>query len=170
MPKSRSDYDRQVGVLAAVEDFLFRSKIRATAKQIGVDIAFAQVPGDVLSKARELSPSLIIIDLNGIKTTPIQTIAALKSDPATASIRVLGFVSHIDTAGIEAARQAGADEVLTRGGFAANVAEILRAASSQYCTSTSTTSLPPPSGSEAARSKRRCAFRHGSRTTAASFN
>lgn len=115
-------------VLAAVEDFLFRSKIRATAKQLGVEIAFAQIPGEILSKARELNPSLIILDLNGIKTTPIQTIAALKSDPATSSIRVLGFVSHIDTAGIEAARHAGADEVLARGGFAANLAEILAAA------------------------------------------
>ena len=117
-------------VLAAVEDFLFRSKIRATAKQLGVDIAFAQVPGEILSKARELNPSLIIIDLNGIKTTPRPTLESLKSDPGTSSIPVLGFVSHIDTAGIEAARRAGADEVLARGGFAANLAEILRSASS----------------------------------------
>jgi DNA-binding NarL/FixJ family response regulator len=117
-----------VPVLAAVEDFLFRSKIRATAKQLGVDITFAQIPGEILSKARELNPSLIILDLNGIKTTPIQTIAALKADPTTASIRVLGFISHIDTAGIDAARRAGADEVLARGGFAANLAEILATA------------------------------------------
>ena len=112
-------------ILAAVEDFLFRSKIRATAKQLGVEIAFAADADEMLAKARELKPSLLIFDLNGVKTDPIQTIGMLKKDPATAGIRALGFVSHVDTLTISAAKRAGADEILARGAFASGLAEIL---------------------------------------------
>lgn len=112
-------------ILAAVDDFLFRSKIRATAKQVGVDMAFAADADEMLAKARELKPSLLIFDLNSAKTDPIPTIAALKADPSTAGIRALGFVSHVDTLTISAAKRAGADEIVARGAFATNLAEIL---------------------------------------------
>jgi CheY-like chemotaxis protein len=56
---------------------------------------------------------------------PIQTIARMKQDPELGSIRTLGFVSHVDTASIQAARAAGADEVLARSAFATELAEIL---------------------------------------------
>ena len=49
-------------VLAAVDDLLFSSKIRATAKQIGVDVTFARTPDDILAQVRELKPSLAIFD------------------------------------------------------------------------------------------------------------
>jgi DNA-binding NarL/FixJ family response regulator len=112
-------------ILAAVDDFLFRSKIRATAKQLGVEITFAADAEEMLAKARDLKPSLLIFDLNGAKTDPIPTIAALKADAATAGIRALGFVSHVDTLTISAAKRAGADEILARSAFAGNLAEIL---------------------------------------------
>lgn len=112
-------------ILAAVDDFLFRSKIRATAKQLGVEIAFAADAEEMLAKARDLHPSLLIFDLNAAKTDPIPTIAALKADASTAAIRALGFVSHVDALTIAAAQRAGADEILPRGAFAGNLAEIL---------------------------------------------
>lgn len=114
-------------ILAAVDDLLFSSKIRATAKQAGVEIAFARTPADILEQARVTGPSLVIFDLNSGKTDPIATIAAMKRDPALAGIRTIGFVSHVDTAVIDAARKAGADEILARSTFAANLAGILLA-------------------------------------------
>jgi hypothetical protein len=44
-----------VAVLAAVDDFLFRSKIRAVAKHVGVDVQFAQTRDEILAQARALS-------------------------------------------------------------------------------------------------------------------
>jgi hypothetical protein len=70
-------------IVVAVDDLLFSSKIRATARQ------------------------------------------AMKKDPALASIRTLGFVSHVHTALINAARAAGADEVMARSAFAGQLADIL---------------------------------------------
>ena len=112
-------------VLVAVDDFLFRSKIRATAKQAGVEVTFARTPAETLDQARDLKPSLAIFDLNSATMEPLATIAAFKRDPALASIRTLGFVSHVDTARIQAARAAGTDEVMARSAFAEKLGDIL---------------------------------------------
>jgi DNA-binding NarL/FixJ family response regulator len=112
-------------ILVAVDDFLFRSKIRATARQADVEVAFAKTPQDIIETVKSRTPSLVIFDLNSAALDPIGTIAAIKGDPALASVRTLGFVSHVDAARIQAARAAGADEVRARSAFAGNLAEIL---------------------------------------------
>lgn len=121
-------YDLSVPILAAVDDFLFRSKIRATAKHVNADVRFAQTADEILAQARDLKPTLVIIDLNSAKADPIATIAALKADAGLAGIRAIGFASHVHTDLIAAARRAGADEVLPRSAFAGNLAGILGAA------------------------------------------
>ena len=117
-----------MAILAAVDDFLFRSKIRATAKHVNADVQFAQTPDEILTRARELKPSLIIIDLNSAKADPVSTLGALKGDPELKGIRAIGFASHVHVDLINAARNAGADQVLPRSAFAGNLAEILASA------------------------------------------
>jgi DNA-binding NarL/FixJ family response regulator len=117
-------YDRGM-ILAAVDDLLFSSKIRTTAKQAGVELLFARTPPEILEQIRTRRPSLVIFDLNSAKTDPIQTIATLKHDPELSSIRTLGFVSHVHTDLIEEARRAGLDDVMARSAFASRLAEIL---------------------------------------------
>jgi DNA-binding NarL/FixJ family response regulator len=112
-------------ILAAVDDLLFRSKIRTTAKRAGVDLVFARTPAEILDQSRTLRPALVIFDLNSAKAEPIETIAAMKNDPELASLRTLGFVSHVHTGLIEAARTAGIDDVMARSAFAGNLAQIL---------------------------------------------
>jgi CheY-like chemotaxis protein len=120
-------YDRLM-ILVAVDDFLFRSKIRATGKQAGVELTFVKTPAEMLDQAKALKPALVIFDLNSAAMAPIETIAAMKQDPALAAIRTMGFVSHVDVTRINAARQAGIDEVLARSAFAGNLGDILLAA------------------------------------------
>jgi len=112
-------------VLAAVDDLLFSSKIRTTAKQAGVELTFARSPQEILDQARTLKPSLVIFDLNSGKTDPVATIAALRADAELGQSRVLAFASHVHTELIASARDAGADQVLPRSAFAAHLAEIL---------------------------------------------
>jgi CheY-like chemotaxis protein len=114
-------------ILAAVDDLLFSSKIRTTARQAGVDLTFARTPPEILERARTLKPALVIFDLNSAKAEPIETIAAMKQDPELAPIRTVGFVSHVHTAVIDAAREAGIDDVMARSAFAGNLLEILTA-------------------------------------------
>jgi len=117
-----------VAILAAVDDFLFRSKIRAVAKHVNAEIAFAQTPDEILAQARAAKPALVIFDLNSQKSDPIATIAALKADAALSGVRTIGFASHVHVDLIAAARKAGADQVLARSQFAGNLAEILASA------------------------------------------
>ena len=112
-------------VLAAVDDLLFSSKIRATARQAGVEIAFARSPEEILARVRELKPSLAIFDLNSGKTDPVRVIGLLKAENP---VRTIAFASHVHVDLIDAAKRAGADEVLPRSAFAARLADILRSA------------------------------------------
>lgn len=115
-------------ILAAVDDMLFSSKIRTTAKLSGIELTFARTPVEILAQARALRPTLVIFDLNSAKAEPIETVAAMKRDSALVSIRTLGFVSHVQTGLIDAARAAGIDEVMARSAFAGRLADILREA------------------------------------------
>lgn len=112
-------------VLVAVDDLLFSSKIRATARQAGVELVFARSRDEVFEQARRTKPALAIFDLNSGKVDSVEAIAALKDDPELASIRTLGFASHVHTELIAAARKAGADQVVPRSAFAGNLAQIL---------------------------------------------
>ena len=112
-------------IVAAVDDLMFSSRIATTAKQMGIELAFARSSQDVLNQARTKKPGLIIFDLNATRLDPIGTIGALKMDDAFRDITTLGFVSHVDSDIITAARAAGIDEVLARSAFTARLAEIL---------------------------------------------
>ena len=124
-------YDRLVAILASVDDLFFRSKVRTTAKHLGIDITFAATSDEMVAQAKALQPTLVIFDLNSSKMDPIATIAALKADGATADLRAIGFASHVHTELIAAARQAGADDVLPRSAFAGRLADILQAGSAK---------------------------------------
>jgi PleD family two-component response regulator len=113
-------------ILVAVDDLLFSSKIRTVAKQAGVEIAFARTPAEILEQARTAKPSMVIFDLNSEKADPMNTVAAMKRDRELSSIRTVGFVSHVHTDVIAAARSAGVDDVMARSAFAGNLAEILQ--------------------------------------------
>jgi hypothetical protein len=49
----------------------------------------------------------------------------MKSDPGLRAIHTLGYVSHVQTDVINAARTAGIDEVLARSAFSDRLGEIL---------------------------------------------
>jgi DNA-binding response OmpR family regulator len=112
-------------ILIAIDDLMLRSRVTAASKQLGVAVQYAGSADDLLRQARSGRPSLIILDLNATRTDPIRTIASMKRDAELASIRLLGFVSHVDTATIQAARLAGIDEVLARGAFVDTLPQIL---------------------------------------------
>ena len=104
---------------------MFTSKIKTTAGQIGVPVAFARSSGAALDQMRKEAPSLVIFDLNSARTDPLGTVAAMRLDPALAAIPTVGFVSHVQTDLIDAARQAGIGDVMARSAFTAHLAEIL---------------------------------------------
>jgi CheY-like chemotaxis protein len=113
-------------ILAAVDDLLFRSRIRTVGKQVGATLVFAKTTDEILAQAKAERPRLVVLDLNNQSADPVGTISALKTDPDLSSVPILGFASHVHVDLIRAARAAGADDVLPRSAFAANLGEILR--------------------------------------------
>jgi len=112
-------------ILAILDDLMFTSKIKTAAHHLGVAVTFARSSEAALAEMRKSAPTLVIFDLNSARADPLGTVAAMKREPALAAIPTLGFVSHVQTDVIEAARQAGVDEVLARSAFTQQLAEIL---------------------------------------------
>ena len=112
-------------VLCVVDDLLFSVKIKTAAKALNADVYFERAADMVLPRVREKKPALVVFDLNSAKLQPLETIAAMKDDPELRSIPTLGYVSHVDTERIAAARKAGIDEVLARSAFVTQLGDIL---------------------------------------------
>ena len=112
-------------IVCAIDDLFFSIKIKEVAKHLGVELYFERSAERIVDTVREKRPSLVIFDLNSAKLNPLTAIAAMKGDPSLASVRTLGYVSHVDSATIAAARQAGVDDVLARSAFAGRLGEIL---------------------------------------------
>jgi len=112
-------------ILAVLNDLLFASKIRTTAAQLGVELTIVKTPDTALDAIRASAPSLVILDLNNGPADPLQVVAAIQQDAALAHVRTLGFVSHVQTGLIDAARRAGIGEVMPRSAFAMRLPDIL---------------------------------------------
>jgi PleD family two-component response regulator len=116
-------------ILAVLDDLMFTSKIKTTASQLGIAVAFSRSSQSALEQMRKERPTLVIFDLNSQRTDALGTVNAMKADAALAAIPTLGFVSHVQTDLIEAARRTGMGEVLARSAFTTRLPEILTAGS-----------------------------------------
>lgn len=112
-------------VVAVLDDLMFTSKIRAAANGLGVAVTFVRSREAALTAVREHRPTLVVLDLNSPRTDPLGLVSEMKRDPALQQTRTLGFVSHVDTERIDAARTAGVGEVLARSAFVQQLPEIL---------------------------------------------
>jgi DNA-binding NarL/FixJ family response regulator len=112
-------------IVCAIDDLIFSIKVSTAAKSVKAEVYFERAADRLLDTIRDKRPSLVIFDLNSTRLRPLDAIAALKRDSDLTSIRTLGYVSHVDTATIDAARAAGIDQVMARSAFANQLAEIL---------------------------------------------
>jgi CheY-like chemotaxis protein len=115
-------------IVCAIDDLLFSIKISTAAKQLGVSVYFERLRDRVLPTIREKQPALVIFDLNSSRLDPMTMIAAMKTDPQLRNVKTLGYVSHLDSDAIAAARRAGIDEVMARSAFSAQLGTILESA------------------------------------------
>jgi CheY-like chemotaxis protein len=111
-------------VIALMDDLFFQMKLAETAKQLGVEVKVA-TNGEALMKLMEGAPKLVIVDLNA-RSQPLLTIEKLRR--VRKDIRVVGFLSHVQTELAAQAQAAGCDEVLPRSSFTQNLAAILSVA------------------------------------------
>jgi DNA-binding NarL/FixJ family response regulator len=105
----------KVGLLLS-DDMLFTSRITGTARDIGVIVLPARNAELLQTLARQQPPACIIIDLSNPGLNIADLIQQLRK---TCSFlpRIVGYGSHVDTATLRAAKEAGCDLVLPRSKF-----------------------------------------------------
>jgi two-component system CheB/CheR fusion protein len=124
----RLDYDHLV-ILAILDDLMFTSKIRSAAQHAGAPVQFARSAASALEQMQSAVPSMVILDLNNPRTDPLGVIAAMKADARLATVATVGYVSHVDSGTIDAARAAGIGAVLARSAFVTQLPDLLASGS-----------------------------------------
>jgi PleD family two-component response regulator len=112
-------------VVAAIDDLFFAAKIRATADALGLETRLIRSLPSAIEAAREIKPALLIVDLHARQFDPLALARTFKADTELNVIALLGFFSHVQTALMQQAKEAGYDYVLPRSAFTNRLAEIL---------------------------------------------
>ena len=113
-------------IIAAVDDLIFASKIKATAENVGAEVRFAKSLATVLTQAEERLPDCVMVDLQGVKCEPFALARAFKTSATLKQVKLIGFFSHVQTALMHEAQAAGYDQVLPRSAFTKRLPEILQ--------------------------------------------
>jgi PleD family two-component response regulator len=113
-------------ILAAVEDLFFTVKISDAAKRAGLLVEFIKNDKELLEKAKDERPSLIIFDLNFTAMEPLKVIPKLKGNSELKSISLIGYLSHVQGELKQKAHETGCDMVLARAALSQNLPLILK--------------------------------------------
>ncbi len=114
-------------LIALVDDLMFLSRVREAARGRALEVRVARKTADVLEAARE-GASLLVVDLDSRRLPWAEALASLRSDAGLAALPVVGFLSHVNAEGAQAARTAGCSRVLARSAFVQELPAILAAA------------------------------------------
>jgi uncharacterized protein len=138
-------------IIAFVADVMFASRIEPVAGRLGYRVQWVETASQVVSAdddgpppqsqlAEHLFgpaaalfewltleyPALLIFDLNNQAIPWREWIPVLTASPATRRIPVLCFGSHVEVDAIQAARAAGAKEVVARSRFVSALPELIQ--------------------------------------------
>jgi DNA-binding response OmpR family regulator len=110
-------------VLLVTADLMTSSRISGLAHSLGVKLNVADSVDGVCANATASVPKLAILDL----ASPLVDVSTLvpRLRALSPSPHIIAFGPHVHDEKLAAARTAGCDEVLTRGQFHAQTAEIL---------------------------------------------
>lgn len=112
-------------IVAFLDDLMFLSRIREAARALDVEVrAMRQIPD--LVEACGQKPDAVLVDLDSQRLPVAEAIRALRQDPATAEVPVVGFFSHVHAARAREARELGVSKVLPRSAFVQELPALLR--------------------------------------------
>jgi CheY-like chemotaxis protein len=104
-----------VGLLLS-DDLIFTSRITATARALGLAVKPARSAEALVGLARQEAPRCVLIDLANPGLVLSELIRQL-GEVCRPVPRLVAYGSHVDTACLRAAREAGCDPVWPRSKF-----------------------------------------------------
>jgi len=136
-------------IVGFVSDLMFTPRITNVARHLNYDIKWIESPIDLGTQTTDLQaetrgeslhgqegqlfenltawqPALLLFDLNNNAIPWRRWVALLRSSAATRHLPILCFGSHMDVEAMSDAKQAGADAVLARSRFTANMPELIQ--------------------------------------------
>jgi CheY-like chemotaxis protein len=111
-----------LGILLC-DDLMFASRITGTARSLGLTMRTVRSGTDLEQLAAEEKPLCVILDLANPGLSVVDVVRRLRPEGDIPVIVAYG--SHVDAAGLNAARQAGCDLVLPRSKFVEELATAL---------------------------------------------
>jgi CheY-like chemotaxis protein len=103
------------------DDLIFTSRITATARDLGLEVKAAATAEQLTNLLQQQAPRCVIVDLHHPGLALNDLIARLP----TPKPFLVGYGSHVDSARLHAARQAGCDLVLPRSKFVEDLPQAL---------------------------------------------
>src|SRR5205085_1907203 len=97
------------------DDLIFTSRITATAQAHGLTVQPARTQAQLQALAGQEAPAGVIVDLDHPGLNVSELLRQLRA--AAVPPYVVAYGSHVDAAGLRAAREAGCDLVLPRSKF-----------------------------------------------------
>src|SRR6516164_4783164 len=97
------------------DDLIFTSRVLGTARDLALPFRVAKSADALLAIARAQPPAGAIVDLSNPGLNIQVLVAELKR--LSPAVRVIAYGSHVDTATLKAAREAGCDLVMPRSQF-----------------------------------------------------
>ena len=98
------------------DDLMFASRITGVGRDLGLTVTPARTVEALETRARQESPHCVIVDLAFPGLSLADLIGRLRAACPTMP-RLVAYGSHVDAAGLRAAREAGCDVVLPRSAF-----------------------------------------------------
>jgi CheY-like chemotaxis protein len=108
--------DAAAPALLLSDDLIFASRITGAASAVGQSVRRVRSTDELSSLARQQPPRCVLVDLAFPGLVLGDLLAALRGCCSDMP-RVVAYGSHVDVAGLTAARAAGCDPVLPRSKF-----------------------------------------------------
>jgi len=108
-------------------DLIWASKIKSTADALGLPCRPVRNMDMLEARLTEGGVKALILDLEApeMAMEMLARVRGAESPEGLGRVRVLAFGPHVEVARLQQARDAGADEIMTRGAFDANLEEVL---------------------------------------------
>ena len=105
-------------------DLMFSSRVSGIADATGFDLTIVADGEQLVARSSEHAISLVLLDLSAPSVDPMELVPRLKQ-LVCPSAAVVAFGPHVHRARLDAAREAGCDEVMSRGEFNSQIESIL---------------------------------------------
>jgi CheY-like chemotaxis protein len=112
-------------VLLISRDLFLTSRITGAAGRLGLPLKIEPNAATALRRLGEEAFAAVLVDLTHPDAAPADIAAALPADSASPRPRLVAYGPHVHKDRLTEAREAGFDEVLTRGQFDAQMPEVL---------------------------------------------